>query len=656
MPYPALALAANLSKARKLKGLTLNGLSELSGVAKATLSGLEKGEGNPTIETIWRLACTLRVPFGQLVADDGLDEIGGTDGISVKLVERQNGPQIIESYMMTIPAGQSRKASPHMLGLKETVTVLMGTVLTGQLSSLSLVHAGDSIQFNGDAPHLYEATAASDVKLLVTLVYPDPEAVRAISMEYRIAWPQHQNEWEENIRSVFSRLCIEVQNGLCCYRILFEDCPLNRVDAQVTIAEFIDKHRKSWQQVQLFSVCTPIIGIIIFPHLHPFRDLPNSRTDCQDDLFAQARQIAAMVSIPVQDSLLSVPELKTLTRSSSMIVSVLATEALLRMNNISVPGIFQVRTEMELTKHPSIEDRVLFEDRINVDSYDAYEIVHPAYGRQVLAIAPFLRDFSSSPSVLDIGTGPGLPLYMLLELCPDMAVTAIDPSKKAFNHLSRRFETDRRVKLINSGIDDFDAGDQTFNVVISIGASHHLDTTLLFHRVRSLLPNGGRFIISDEMLSPFTSRVEREKNLLVHHLKYIANTLASVPLSALDPSEQELVTRMNNEVPYCLFLALSGEVPVSAARIRTLLSDMQQKTFPEPVSHPGITYYRFHILELEALVAGMDYEVEQKTYPQRLVHMAASAGFDLAHHQRLYRTDGDSDWDAGTHLFVFEKN
>ncbi len=32
----------------------------------------------------------------------------------------------------------------------------------------------------------------------------------------------------------------------------------------------------------------------------------------------------------------------------------------------------------------------MFEDRIDVDVYEAYELVHPAYARQVLAVAETL--------------------------------------------------------------------------------------------------------------------------------------------------------------------------------------------------------------------------------------------------------------------------
>lgn len=62
------AVSSNLKSARSVRGISLSGLAEISGIGKATLSGIEKGEGNPTIETLWNLARSLNVPFGQLIA------------------------------------------------------------------------------------------------------------------------------------------------------------------------------------------------------------------------------------------------------------------------------------------------------------------------------------------------------------------------------------------------------------------------------------------------------------------------------------------------------------------------------------------------------------------------------------------------------------
>ena len=49
-------IAVNLKRLRAERGFSLGKLSELSGVSKVMLSQIEKGESNPTINTLWKIA------------------------------------------------------------------------------------------------------------------------------------------------------------------------------------------------------------------------------------------------------------------------------------------------------------------------------------------------------------------------------------------------------------------------------------------------------------------------------------------------------------------------------------------------------------------------------------------------------------------------
>ena len=49
-------IGANLKQLRTERNLTLGQLSGLAGISKAMLSEMEKGMGNPTINTIWKIA------------------------------------------------------------------------------------------------------------------------------------------------------------------------------------------------------------------------------------------------------------------------------------------------------------------------------------------------------------------------------------------------------------------------------------------------------------------------------------------------------------------------------------------------------------------------------------------------------------------------
>src|ERR1700724_2719922 len=60
-------IAASLRREREHTGLSLTEVARRAGIAKSTLSQLESGTGNPSVETLWALGVALGVPFSQLV-------------------------------------------------------------------------------------------------------------------------------------------------------------------------------------------------------------------------------------------------------------------------------------------------------------------------------------------------------------------------------------------------------------------------------------------------------------------------------------------------------------------------------------------------------------------------------------------------------------
>ena len=64
---PVATVAIALQRERARAGLSLAELARRAGIAKSTLSQLEAGTGNPSVETLWALAVALNVPFGRLV-------------------------------------------------------------------------------------------------------------------------------------------------------------------------------------------------------------------------------------------------------------------------------------------------------------------------------------------------------------------------------------------------------------------------------------------------------------------------------------------------------------------------------------------------------------------------------------------------------------
>src|SRR5579871_323744 len=60
-------VSMSLRRERARAGLSLTEVAKRAGIAKSTLSQLEGGQGNPSLETLWALASALGVPLSRLI-------------------------------------------------------------------------------------------------------------------------------------------------------------------------------------------------------------------------------------------------------------------------------------------------------------------------------------------------------------------------------------------------------------------------------------------------------------------------------------------------------------------------------------------------------------------------------------------------------------
>lgn len=63
-------IANQLKNLRKSRGLSLDATAQLTGVSKAMLGQIERGESSPTIATLWKIASGLEASFSAFFAND----------------------------------------------------------------------------------------------------------------------------------------------------------------------------------------------------------------------------------------------------------------------------------------------------------------------------------------------------------------------------------------------------------------------------------------------------------------------------------------------------------------------------------------------------------------------------------------------------------
>ena len=169
-------LATNLRRLRIARRLSLSELARATSMSKATLSSVESGRSNPTIETLAALAGALRVTLGELLEEPPLGEVRivrrgrpgvldqtGEDGIA--LSERAWEPRLID------------EPQPGPAGRRAGVYVLEGKLIVGPVERVTELSAGDYASFPVDVPHVYETRRAAARALILT--YGTPDALRA---------------------------------------------------------------------------------------------------------------------------------------------------------------------------------------------------------------------------------------------------------------------------------------------------------------------------------------------------------------------------------------------------------------------------------------------------------------------------------------------
>lgn len=182
MPTRAQALARNLRRKRLERAISLSELARRSGVSKATVSGLERGAGNPSVDTVWALAEALNVSFGELFADDegqstrvqrfeDAQIVTQEEGFIGRRLLSRSGRKGLEVYVLDLDSGARRDSKPHSPGVVEHVIVVSGRAEVGPDGSPAALEVGDCLTFDADRSHHYHARDGA-ARLLSLTDYP----------------------------------------------------------------------------------------------------------------------------------------------------------------------------------------------------------------------------------------------------------------------------------------------------------------------------------------------------------------------------------------------------------------------------------------------------------------------------------------------------
>ncbi|MBJ8151717.1 MULTISPECIES: helix-turn-helix domain-containing protein [Bacillus cereus group] len=178
-----LILAKNLKSIREKEKLSLEKVSQLTGVSKTMIGQIERGDSSPTITTIWKIANGLKVSFTSLINNPKPDTkvVLRND---VQVLSEDNGKYKVypsfpfqddrnfEIYMVEIDTEGKLSSEAHKEGTEEFITVFEGKLTIDINDCQYTLNNGDSIRFKADRPHTYTNSGRTLTRLSMTIYYP----------------------------------------------------------------------------------------------------------------------------------------------------------------------------------------------------------------------------------------------------------------------------------------------------------------------------------------------------------------------------------------------------------------------------------------------------------------------------------------------------
>jgi transcriptional regulator with XRE-family HTH domain len=177
-----LIVAGNLKAIRESKKLSLDQAAKLTGVSKSMLGQIERGEVNPTISVVWKIANGLKISFTSLLDNARSDVETVRKFEIIPLIEDGdrffNYPVFtfdetrrFEQYLIEINPGGAMEAEPHLIGTEEFITSFQGEVVINVAGKDFFLADGDSIHFKSDVSHSYRNHGEETVRLHMTIFY-----------------------------------------------------------------------------------------------------------------------------------------------------------------------------------------------------------------------------------------------------------------------------------------------------------------------------------------------------------------------------------------------------------------------------------------------------------------------------------------------------
>lgn len=162
-----LIIGNKLKDIRNKRNLSLDEVNKLTGVSKAMLGQIERGQSNPTVSTLWKIATGLKVSFS-LFIDENQDDLKVICQNDIDpIIEDNNRMKLypifpfdankgFEIFTIELEPGCNHISTPHNDDVEEYIIVTEGQIEININDKKFILQKGNSIRFMANKPHAYK--------------------------------------------------------------------------------------------------------------------------------------------------------------------------------------------------------------------------------------------------------------------------------------------------------------------------------------------------------------------------------------------------------------------------------------------------------------------------------------------------------------------
>lgn len=169
-------ISGTVKQLRKERGWSLDRAASETGVSKAMLGQIERGESSTTVATLWKIASGFRVSFSTLFDSDkpalgelhrdGWESVWGDDstGMQARLLFPYDPLLGFEMFLIELGPGAMSESTAHASGVVEHIVVVEGEMELRIDERWQTLGVGEGLRFFADRPHAMRNNGTSRLR------------------------------------------------------------------------------------------------------------------------------------------------------------------------------------------------------------------------------------------------------------------------------------------------------------------------------------------------------------------------------------------------------------------------------------------------------------------------------------------------------------